>query len=118
MDNLGGVEAGSSEKLGLLGTNLLAFDEHRDVTTQVFGSARNNEAIRRCLLEFLDEEVQQLGRIVNQMKGDGFIDPAHSTTAIAFICQALGIGSHLLITAGLAERHVPPKPNGLALCWR
>ena len=109
LDNLGGDEAGAFEKLALLGANLLAFDEHRDVTTQVFGSARNNEAIRRCLLDFLDVEVQQLGRIVSQMKDDGFIDPAYSTTAIAFICQALGIGSHLLITSGLAERHVPSE---------
>lgn len=107
LDNLGGVEAGSFDKLALLAVNLLEFDEHRDVTTQVFGSARNNEAIRQCLLDYLDEEVRQLGRIVDQMKDDGFIDPAHSTTAIAFICQALGIGTHLLITSGLAEQHVP-----------
>ena len=109
LDNLGVGDAGSLQKLALLGANLLTFDEHRDVTTQVFGSARNNEAIRQCLLDFLDSEVQQLGRIVSQMKDDGFIDPAHSTTAVAFICQALGIGSHLLITSGLAERHVPSE---------
>ena len=109
LDNLGGVEAGSFQKLAMLAGNLLVFDEHRDVTTQVFGSARNNEAIRQCLLAFLEEEAQQLGRIVNQMKDDGYIDPTHSTTAIAFICQALGIGSHLLITSGVADRHLPSE---------
>ncbi|MYL04230.1 MAG: TetR/AcrR family transcriptional regulator [Acidimicrobiaceae bacterium] len=109
LKNLGDADAGSFEQLALLGTNLLAFNPHKDVVTQVFGSARNNEAIRECLLEHLDEDAGQLSRIVDQMKEDGFVDPDYSTTAIAFLCQALGIGAHLLITAKLPERRVPSE---------
>ncbi len=111
LPNLGGADAGSIDQLALLGTNLLAFNPYKDVVTQVFGSARNNEAIRECLLEHLDEDADQLSRIVDQMKEDGFIDAGYSTTAIAFLCQALGIGAHLLITARLPKRRIPAEDD-------
>ena len=107
--NLGGADSGSFDQLALLGTSLLAFNPYKDVVTQVFGSARNNEAIRECLLEHLDEDADQLSRIVDQMKADGFVDAGYSTTAIAFLCQALGIGAHLLITAKLPKRRIPSE---------
>ena len=88
LGNLGGTDAGSFDQLALLGTNLLAFNPYEDVVTQVFGSARNNEAIRECLLEHLDEDADQLSRIVDQMKADGFVDGAYSTAAIAFVSSA------------------------------
>ena len=53
LGNLGGADAGSFDKLALLGTNLLAFNPHKDVVTQVFGSARNNEAIRSACWSIL-----------------------------------------------------------------
>ena len=115
LGNLGGADAGSFDKLALLGTNLLAFNPYKDVVTQVFGSARNNEAIRECLLEHLDEDADQLSRIVDQMKHDGFVDPGYSTTAIAFLCQALGIGAHLLITAKLPKRRIPSEDEWTTL---
>ena len=111
LPNLGGADAGSIDQLALLGTNLLAFNPYKDVVTQVFGSARNNEAIRECLLEHLDEDADQLSRIVDQMKEDGFVDAGYSTTAIAFLCQALGIGAHLLITARLPKRRIPSEDD-------
>ena len=111
LGNLGGTDAGSFDQLALLGTNLLAFNPYKDVVTQVFGSARNNEAIRECLLEHLDEDADQLSRIVDQMKEDGFVDDGYSTAAIAFLCQALGIGAHLLITARLPKRRIPSEDD-------
>ena len=111
LSNLGGADAGSLDQLALLGTNLLASNPHKDVVTQVFGSARNNEAIRECLLEHLDEDADQLSRIVDQMKHDGFVDAGYSTTAIAFLCQALGIGAHLLVTARLPKRRIPSEDD-------
>ena len=115
LGNLGGTDAGSLDKLALLGTNLLAFNPHKDVVTQVFGSARNNEAIRECLLDHLDEGGDQLSRIVDQMKEDGFVDPDYSTAAIAFLYQALGIGAHLLITAKLPKRRIPSEDEWTTL---
>lgn len=115
LGNMGGTDAGSFDQLALLGTNLLAFNPYKDVVTQVFGSARNNEAIRECLLEHLDEDADQLSRIVDQMKDDGFVDPAYSTAAIAFLCQALGIGAHLLITAKLPKRRIPSEDDWTTL---
>ena len=62
----GEIEAlGVSEKepldiMAVLGENLLVFDENKDVMVQVFGSARNNEAIRACLQTYVDDEADQL----------------------------------------------------------
>ena len=115
LENLGGAGRRSPDKLALLGTNLLAFDEHKDVMTQVFGSARNNEAIRECLLEYLNEEAGQLSRLVEQMRDDGFIGPDYSAASIAFLGQALGIGTHLLITVKLDECHIPTEHDWITL---
>lgn len=115
LESCGAAEASSIDKLALLGASLLAYDQHRDVVTQVFGSARNSEAIQECLREYLDEEVHQLSRLIEQMKDDGFIDPVHSTAAITFFCQALGIGTHQLLTARRDKRHVPPQDEWNAL---
>ena len=115
LENCGAADANSLDKLSLLGGSLLAYDRHRDVVTQVFGSARNSEAIQERLLEYLDEEVQQLSRLIEQMKDDGFIDAVHSTTAITFLCQALGIGTNQLIAARRDERHVPSEDEWNAL---
>ncbi len=90
-----------------LGESLLSMDEHRDVLVQVFGSARNNDAIRERLQVFLNEEARQLGHLVEEGKEAGFCDPSYSTAAIAFVCQAIGIGAHLLLAAGLDDRYIP-----------
>ena len=90
-----------------LGDSLLSMDERRDVLVQVFGSARNNDAIRERLQEFLNEEARQLGRVIEEGKQAGFCDPAYSTAAMAFLSQALGIGAHLLLAGGLDDSYVP-----------
>ena len=111
---LEGAGAGTVEPpdmMALLGASLLSNDERRDVLVQVFGSARNNDAIRERLQGFLDEEARQLGQIVEEGKEAGFCDPAYSTAAVAFVCQAIGIGAHLLHAAGLDDRYVPSDSN-------
>ncbi len=120
----GEIEAlGVSEKepldiMAVLGENLLVFDENKDIMVQVFGSARNNEAIRACLQTYLDDEADQLSRLVEEGKNTGLFDPAVSTTAISLLCQSLGLGSHLLLTAGLSERHVPSEDEWIDLLWK
>ena len=90
-----------------LGDSLLSMDERRDVLVQVFGSARNNDAIRERLQDFLNEEARQLGHVIEEGKEAGFCDPAYSTAAITFLSQALGIGAHLLLAGGLDESYIP-----------
>ena len=107
---LEGAGAGTGEPpdmRALLGESMLSNDERRDVLVQVFGSARNNDAIRERLRGFLDEEARQLGHLVEEGKEAGFCDPAYSTAAVAFVCQAIGIGAHLLHAAGLSDRYIP-----------
>ncbi len=90
-----------------LGTRLLEADESRDVLVQVFGSARNNEKIRECLLEFLNQDLQQIAAIVEEGKQAGFVDPELSTAAMALMCRATALGVQLLVSAGLDDRHLP-----------
>ncbi len=106
------------DMMAMLGASLLAGDELRDVMVQVFGSARNNEAIRACLQQFLDEEADQLSDIVELGKNAGFCDPGLSTAAMTLLCQAIGIGVHLLMSAGRDSRHVPAEDDWEALLWR
>ena len=98
-----------------LGDSLLSMDKRRDVLVQVFGSARNNDAIRERLQEFLDEEARQLGHVIDEGKEAGFCDPAYSTAAVAFLSQALGIGAHLLLAGGLDDSYIPSESDWNAL---
>ena len=106
------------DMMAMLGASLLAGDDLRDVMVQVFGSARNNEAIRACLQQFLEEEADQLRDIVELGKNAGFYDPGLSTAAMTLLCQAIGIGVHLLMSAGRDSRHVPAEDDWAALLWR
>ena len=106
------------DMVALLGASLLAGDQMRDVWIHMFGSARNNEAIRACLQEFLNEENAQLSSLIELGKDTGFCDPDLSTAAVSLLCQAIGIGTHLLISAGLDERRIPTADEWDALLWR
>ena len=117
LESLGGADASPPTMLAVLGTNLLRSDPNREVMVQVFGSARNNEAIRACLVAHLDREADQLTRYVERAKDAGLCDPDISTAAVTLLCQAIGLGSHLLLSAGLDERHVPTEVEWGSLLW-
>ena len=91
----------------MLGECLLEHNDRREVLVQVFGSARNNEKIRHCLQRFLNEEADEISRIIDQGKQDGFADPQLSTAAMSLLCQATALGVRLLVLAELDDRHVP-----------
>ena len=97
------------------GANLLSPDAVKDVLVQVFGSARNNTAVREGLQDFLDKQADQLGRLVKYGQAEGSSDPEHDTVALTMLVQAVGIGTHLILSAGLADRHVPSEENWVAL---
>ena len=60
----------------------------------------------------------QLSRLVEEGKKTGLFDPAVSTTAISLLCQSLGLGSHLLLTAALSDRHIPGEDEWIDLLWK
>ena len=80
---------------------------HRDVLVHAFGGARNNELIAACLKDFINRESDQISSIIEEGKEAGFCDPGLSTAAISLMCQAVGIGVHLVLSAGLDEHRVP-----------
>ena len=123
LDDDGDGEVAPSESIATLGAKLLAFDERRDVMTQVFGSARNNAEIQECLTRFLNEEADQLSRIIDKCKDDGCGlrgpgDPELSTAAMSLLCQGAALGIQLLLASGLNDRHVPSEKEWNALLAR
>ncbi|MDE0188513.1 MAG: TetR/AcrR family transcriptional regulator [bacterium] len=94
---------------------LLKPEETKDVLVQVFGSARNNPIIEERLQAFLNDQAHQLSMMIERGKDEGFCDPEQDTTAITLLCQAIGIGTHLLLAAGLADRYIPSEQDWLAL---
>ena len=103
--------------LRILGASRLGGDEQRDVMVQVFGSARNNEAIRACLVRFLNEESRRLGDLVEIGKEQGVCDPSYSTAAITLLWHSVALGAQLLVSAGLDERYVPDDDAWTVLLW-
>ena len=91
--------------LQLWSAHLLSSDAVQDVLIQVFGSARNHPAVRERLQRFLNDQSDQLTYLIEK----GKINPELSTVAVTLLCQAIGIGTHLLISAGLDDRHIPTE---------
>lgn len=97
---------------------LLNSDPARDVLIQVFGSARNNTAIQQVLQHYLDEQAEELHCLVERAKDGGSCDPEHETAAIALMIHAIGVGTHLVLSGGLADRYVPSEQGWTALVTR
>ncbi|MCY3631463.1 MAG: TetR/AcrR family transcriptional regulator [bacterium] len=87
--------------------NILSGDETQDVMVQVFASARNNDAVRQRLQWFLDEQAQQIAHLIDRGRIEVDFDPGYSTAAVALLIQAVGVGIHLLLSAGRDEQHIP-----------
>ncbi|MDE0652344.1 MAG: TetR/AcrR family transcriptional regulator [bacterium] len=91
------------------GADLLNSDATQDVLVHVFGSARNNAAVQERLHRFLGEQADQLHRLVERGKEEGLYNPELNTTALTLVIQAIGIGTHLLLSAGRDDRHMPSE---------
>ena len=100
-------EAQPPDLITMLGESLLEHNQLREVLVQVFGSARNNEEIRRCLQRFINEEADQVKSIVEQGRQGGFVDSRFSTASITLLSQAAALGVRLLVLGGLDDRHIP-----------
>ncbi len=115
LQNLDAAQMRSPDMTAMLGANLTANDEARDVMIRAVGDARHNDAIAASLARFLNDEAEQLSRIIEASKAAGLLDAELDTAAMTLLCQAVGIGTHLVLSAGLAERNVPTADKWGAL---
>ena len=116
--DMGIAELPTPDIMAKWGVNLLSADAVQDVLAQVFGSARTNTVVQERLQRFLDEQADQLSRRVERSQEEGFCDPELDTVAVTILFQALGIGMHLILSAGLPDRHVPSEQDWIALLHR
>ena len=114
LQDLGFAELTVPEIFELWGASLLTSDAVRDVLNQVFGSARNNAAIQRLLQRFLDEQADQLRALVERAADEGTFDLEYDTASMTLMIHAVGIGTHLVLSAGLADRHIPSGQDWVA----
>ena len=121
LSQVGATEMLPPEMIAALGTSLMAADDVgalRDVMLQAFVSARRDEEFRATVCRALNEEADQLRSIVSAGKSEGFFDPVLSTTAIVMLCQAVGLGTHLVRSAGLEDHNIPALDEWNALVAR
>ena len=114
LQDMGIAELTAPEILELWAASLLTSDSVRDVLNQVFGSARSNPAIQQLLQRFLDEQADQMRALVERAADEGALDAEHDAAAVTLMIQATGIGLHLVLSAGLADRHIPSGQDWVA----
>lgn len=114
LQELGLAELTVPEIFELWGATLLTSDSVRDVLNQVFGSARTNPEIQERLQRFLDEQADQLRALVERAKDEGLFDAEYDAASVTLMIHAIGIGTHLVLSAGLADRHIPSGQDWVA----
>ena len=114
LQELGLTELTVPEIFELWGATLLTSDSVRDVLNQVFGSARTNPEIQERLQRFLDEQADQLRALVERAKDEGLFDAEYDAASVTLMIHAIGIGTHLVLSAGLADRHIPSGQDWVA----
>ena len=105
----------SHDMIAMFSSGVAGADQARGVVIQAAGSAVASDAIAAALAGFLNEEAQQLACLIEAGKDAGIVDSELDTTALALLCQAVGIGTHLVLSAGLDKSHVPAADNWDAL---
>ena len=103
------VDAPPVEILVTWGTDLLTADFAQSAFKHLFGSAHAYPSIQQRLQEFLEKQADQLSALVEQGKDEGLCDPELSTTALALMIQAIGVGTDLLISVGRSEHLIPSQ---------
>ncbi|MXW57629.1 MAG: TetR/AcrR family transcriptional regulator [Acidimicrobiia bacterium] len=107
-----------SDIMLLWGSRLLEPDSTQEVLTQVFGSARNNPEMQARLGNYINEQFDQMARLVERGKEEGLTDPEINTASIALLMQALGIGAHLVMAGGLDKDRAPSTSDWQAFLER
>ena len=101
--------APAPETLVALGTSLMNTPNarSRDVMLEAFVSARRDDDFRAAVSRSMEEEAVRLGEMVSRGKAEGSIDPDLSTRSIVAFYQALGLGTHLVVSTRSEGGRVP-----------
>ncbi len=91
------------------GDSLLQGDEAQDVMVQAFASARNNEAVQQRFKLYLHEQAEQISRLVERTAAEANADAEVNVAAVTLAIQAVGIGTHLLLSVGRDDIHTPSE---------
>lgn len=94
--------------------SLLEGDPARVALILAFG-ARGNDKVQARLREFLNEQAREVSGLIERGKQEGLLHPETDTTAATLLVQAIGIGTHLVLSAGLDDRHIPSVQQWAAL---
>ncbi len=103
------------DMIELFGADLADTDEARDVMIQAAASTAANDAIAASLAGALNTRAEQLTHIIDARKQADLLKPDIDTAALTLLVQAVGIGAHLVLSAGLDASHVPAKDKWDAL---
>ena len=121
LKSLGEAGTRPGDMMTVLGTSLVASNDLRDVMVQVFGSARNNEAIRASLRRFLNEEADQLSSIIETGKdldfrrGERVRNPLDEVRIHLQLLDDGRLGFDELVAHDLAETAVPAITDAIDL---
>ena len=118
LEGLGLHDLPLPELVILWSMDVLEPDSPREIFTQVFGSARNNDEVQSRLRTYVNDQFDQISRLVERGKDEGHTDPELSTAAVALLMQALGIGVHMVLSGGLHEDSAPSASDWEALVRR
>lgn len=104
------LDVTASEKLTMLATMLIATtrDATRNLWTEACVSAGRDPSLRSIVAQRLELEAGDLEGIIAEGKAAGTIDPSLSDAALVFLCQSLGLGTHLTARVRAEER---PRPS-------
>ena len=86
-----------------------------DVVIQAAASAAASDIVAESLAGFINTQAHQLATIIDAARHAERLDPRIDTAALALLCAAVTIGTHLVLSAGLAETHTPSPDNWDAL---
>lgn len=86
---------------------LLGPDPTQEVLVQAFASARYNEEVRERLRTYLNVRGDQIYQLIERAKDEAAEDRGFSTVALTLLFQAVAVGTILVLSTGLDERHIP-----------
>ena len=118
LDQVGAAGLGPFETMSALGESVMMRDERRDVVIQALVGARGKESLRGTVGRFLREEFSQLRSIVAGAADEGLLDPELDVDTCALVCQAIGVGTHLLLTGDHDDRRLPTADEWSGLLAR
>jgi len=108
------------EKLAALAENLMVAEStaYRDLMLEAAVVARRDDSLRDEVSRALDAEASSLTMIIEEGKAAGVVDESLDTKSIVLVCQSLGLGSHLSLTADAAGSRHPEVEGWTALLER